>query len=102
MPAERLVTERKYKLQFAVDPEFMEKLARIRSLLSTKYPGKIRFEMIFEILMSEYLGRHEPEKRHRRRNAPKARVGIKTGAVERADEPRRQQNISMEIFLRRG
>jgi hypothetical protein len=29
---------RKFKLEFAVDPKLIEKLARVRSLLSTRYP----------------------------------------------------------------
>ncbi len=62
-PAERIVVEPKYKIQFAVDPAFMEKLNKIKSFLSTKYPKKIDFETIFDILMSEYLDRHGPEER---------------------------------------
>ena len=93
-PAEQVVTERKYKLQFAVDPEFMERLARIRSLLSTKYPGKIRFEMIFDILMQEYLERHDPERRHRRRLVRKARAGKEPGAGESANAPGVEKYIS--------
>jgi 5-methylcytosine-specific restriction endonuclease McrA len=67
--AERVLIDEKFKIQFTVDPTFMEKLAKVRSLLSTKYPKKITFEFIFDILMTEYLDRHSPEERIKRRNA---------------------------------
>jgi 5-methylcytosine-specific restriction endonuclease McrA len=65
---ERVEIKQKFQLQFAVDPEFMEMLDRIVSLLSTKYPTGITFEMIFTILMKEYLARHSPENRIKKRN----------------------------------
>ena len=67
-PAERVVVDRKFKIQFAVDPAFMEKYKRVRSLLSTKYPNVITFEMLFDILMTEYLERHGPESRMKKRS----------------------------------
>jgi hypothetical protein len=55
------VITQKFQLQFAVDPRFMQKLERIRSMLSSKYPTKITFETLFDVLMDEYLVRHSPE-----------------------------------------
>jgi hypothetical protein len=60
---ERVRITQKFKLEFAVDPEFMEKFSRVRSLLSNKYPKGMNFEIIFNILMTEYLNRHSPEER---------------------------------------
>ncbi|HUV36435.1 MAG TPA: HNH endonuclease [Patescibacteria group bacterium] len=76
-PVERVVVDRKFKLQFAVDPAFMVKFKRVRSLLSTKYPNLSNFEMLFDILMTEYLDRHSPERRLERRNARKKRAAGK-------------------------
>jgi hypothetical protein len=72
-PAGSVVVERKYKLQFAVEPAFMEMLDRTIFLLSTKYPTGITFEMVFTILMMEYLARHSPENRIKNRNERKKR-----------------------------
>ena len=86
---EHVVITQKYKLEFAVDPEFMRKLARIRSLLSTKHPGGLDFEGLFGILMDEYLDRHGSEGRLERRNR-RARKGgppvkKRTGKKDRGD-----------------
>lgn len=71
--AERVLLDEKFKIQFTVDPAFMEKLAKVRSLLSTKYPRGLNLETLFNIVMSEYLDRHSPEKRIQRRNSRKRR-----------------------------
>ncbi len=88
------MVERKFKLQFAVDPEFMEKLARIKSLLSTKYPKDIYFEKIFNILMIEYLDRHSPEERMKRRNARKDRAQSINGTTSGKSRGRPAREIS--------
>ena len=64
---ERVRIEQKYAVEFTVEPEFMEKLERVKSLLSRKYPTGLSFEVIFTVLMHEYLDRHDPEKRLERR-----------------------------------
>jgi hypothetical protein len=70
---ERMLVTQKYKLEFAVDPEFMRDLERARNLLSAKYPDGIGFETLFGILLKEYLDRHDPERRIRRRKKRKDR-----------------------------
>lgn len=79
---ERVLITQKFKLEFAVDPEFMEKLARIKSLLSTKYPKEMGFEKVFDILMDEYIDRHGPVERHRRRNARRERERSKNALLD--------------------
>jgi 5-methylcytosine-specific restriction endonuclease McrA len=63
----KLILKNKYELKFMVDPGFMEMYNKIRSLLSNKYPQGITFEMLFEIVMQEYLERHDPRRRLARR-----------------------------------
>jgi 5-methylcytosine-specific restriction endonuclease McrA len=63
----RMVLEQRFKVEFGVDPEFIEKLERVRSLLSTKHHAKLEFEELFEVLMDEYIERHSPEGRIRRK-----------------------------------
>lgn len=61
------VFEEMYKFEFAVDAGFREKFEQVKSLLSTKYPRKLELEKFFEILMDEYIDRHSPEARGKRR-----------------------------------
>ena len=111
-PAERVVAQRKFKIQFAVDPAFMEKFKRVRSLLSTKYPNVSNFEMIFDILMTGYLDRHSPESRMKKRerrgdrgagcgdHGESGKKGKKrTGAERTRHIP---QSVRDEIFVRDG
>jgi 5-methylcytosine-specific restriction endonuclease McrA len=70
---ERVLITQKYKLEFAVDQGFMEKLGRVRSFLSTKYPGGLSLEAVFDITMTDFLDRHSPEGRVRRRSARRER-----------------------------
>ncbi len=65
----RMVLEQRFKVEFGVDPEFLEKLERVRSLLSTKHHAKLEFGKLFEVLMDEYIERHSPESRIRRKTA---------------------------------
>ena len=64
---EGLELKQKFKLEFMVDPEFIKKLDRIKSQLSRKYPKGVNFEMLFTVVIDEYLDRHSPEKRIQRR-----------------------------------
>ena len=70
---ERVKISRKYKLEFAVDPEFMKKFERTKILLSNRCPGGIGFEELFMLLMDEYIDRHSPEGRTARREKREAR-----------------------------
>jgi hypothetical protein len=70
---ERVLITQKFKLEFAVDPGFVEKLRRIQSFLSTKYPGGLSLEAVFDITMSEFLDRHSPLEKLERRNARRER-----------------------------
>jgi hypothetical protein len=63
----RIILEQRLKLGFSVSPEFMAKYNKIKSLLSGRHPEGINFEMLFDILMNEYLEKHDPVKKHARR-----------------------------------
>ncbi len=66
---ERVLITQRYKIEFAADPPFMEKLSRMRSFLSTKYPGGLSLAEVFDIAMTEFLDRHSPEGRIKKRSA---------------------------------
>ena len=65
----RVVLEKRLRISFTVDPVFMEKLERVRSLLSGRHPSGMSFEELFDSLIEEYLERHAPERRNSRRRS---------------------------------
>jgi HNH endonuclease len=65
MEAERF--EKRIMLQFAVHPEFMAKLDKIKSLVWHRLPANASLEQIFELLMDRLIEREEPAKRIERR-----------------------------------
>jgi hypothetical protein len=68
--AERVLITQRYKIEFTAGPAFMEKLD-IKSLNSTKYPGGLSLEAVFDIAVTEYLDRRSTEGRIERRNSRK-------------------------------
>ena len=63
----RMVLEQRFRVEFGVDQGFLEKLERVRSLLSTKHHRRLEFAELFEILLDEHIERHSPEARACRR-----------------------------------
>jgi len=90
--SKRFFLKQKYKLRFAVDPEFLKKLKKIKSLLSTKYPNGINLEQVFDILMDEYLERRSPERRIERREKRESSQKRKTKYVSKDNRKRRKEN----------
>jgi 5-methylcytosine-specific restriction endonuclease McrA len=68
-----IVLEQRFEVKFGVGPEFLKKVRRIRSLLSSKHHRHLEFEELFSILMDEYIERHSPEGRIRRKSGRKQR-----------------------------
>lgn len=68
-------TEQRFRFEFAGSEAFMRKYQRAAALLSNKLKGKITIEGVFEALLDEYIERHDPAARSKRReqrakNAP--------------------------------
>jgi hypothetical protein len=63
----RMVLEQRFRVEFGADQGFLEKLERVRSLLSTKHHRRLEFAELFEILLDEHIERHSPESRACRR-----------------------------------
>ena len=61
------ILEKKFKLEFAVSPDVMTKIEQVKTLLSTKFQKGIEFEQLFDVLLNEYLNRHSPECKQKRR-----------------------------------
>jgi hypothetical protein len=92
---EGFTLEERFKLQFAVGPEFMQKLKLIKSLLSTRYPDGVNLEKLFNTLMEEYLERHSPEKRIERREERKNNKQNKK-AVSHYEQNQRKKTNALE------
>lgn len=86
--------EARFKVVFSMDPETRAKFEQVRSLLSGKLAGQgqATIEAIFEILLEEYLQRHCPVRRQRRREARRAR-----GMKEAPGAPAAQVDAQAEI-----
>jgi len=69
---EEAEVKQKFKLEFMVNPEFLKKVEEIRSELSRKYPSGVSFEILFNIVMDEYLERRSHERRIKRREKEKS------------------------------
>ena len=62
------VLEEKYRLEFSVSAEAMNKIKRAKSLLSTKYPKEVKLETLLEELLDNYLNNNDPERREDHNN----------------------------------
>jgi hypothetical protein len=61
------VLEKKYKLEFAIEPECMQKLEEAKALLSKKYPEGVPLGTLLEEALDVYLDKHSPERKRKRR-----------------------------------
>ena len=59
----KIEVERRFEIRFSASKDFMKKLEKVKSLLSTKYPKGINLELLFEELLDEYLDNNDPERR---------------------------------------
>ncbi|MBD3179593.1 MAG: DUF222 domain-containing protein, partial [Candidatus Latescibacteria bacterium] len=55
--------EKEYRLEFMVDEKTMEKIQKAKSVLSNKYPKGVNLELLFEVLLENYLDHNDPERR---------------------------------------
>ena len=59
--------EKRVLIRFSVSPEFMEKLERVRAIAWHRLPPRATYEDIFEFVLNEYLERHDPANKQKRR-----------------------------------
>ena len=95
----QVVLEQKLRITFGADPEFLEKVDRIRSLLSSKHHGWLEFEKLFSILMDEYIERNSPEGRIRRKEKRKQRMAEKE--IPEKKDPRTGQKPERSRYIPR-
>ncbi|MFO7914914.1 MAG: HNH endonuclease signature motif containing protein [Candidatus Krumholzibacteriales bacterium] len=59
----KLEVERRFEVRFSASKDFMNKLKKAKSLLSTRHPKGINLELLFDELLEEYLDNNDPERR---------------------------------------
>jgi len=95
----RVTFEKGYKLEFTVDPRFMEKIGRTRAILSARYPRGLGLGELFEILLDEYIDRHSAEgriRRRKKREAKKKGRGIPDPQLQKREKSR-NRHVSKTI-----
>ncbi|MBD3180049.1 MAG: hypothetical protein GF417_10900, partial [Candidatus Latescibacteria bacterium] len=50
-------------IRFSAGEDFMKKLEKVKSLLSTRYPEGVNLELLFDQLLEGYLDKNDPERR---------------------------------------
>ena len=70
---EPTVKELRYQLSMSVDEEAYKLIERAKELLSGRFPKGVSLEQVLEVAVGEYVDRHAPECRQKRREARKAR-----------------------------
>jgi 5-methylcytosine-specific restriction endonuclease McrA len=102
--------EQKLLIQFLANEAFMKKYDEVRALLSQRL-SDTSFENVFEALINEFLERHCPTQRKKRREArrprpekARRRAATHSGRSDRDSERSRQSPVAVrdEVFVRDG
>jgi len=67
------ILKKKFKLEFAVDPECLKKIEEAKVLLSKKYPEGVPLGTLLEEALDAYLNKQSPERKKKRREKRKAK-----------------------------
>ncbi len=71
------VLQKKYKLEFTVEPECMKKIEEAKGILSKKYPSGVLLGTLLEESLDAYLDKHCPERKKKRSEKRKAKLEAK-------------------------
>ncbi|HEU4365504.1 MAG TPA: HNH endonuclease signature motif containing protein [Candidatus Krumholzibacteria bacterium] len=110
-----VVSEQKMAVQFLASEDLMVKYEAVKAVLSHSRPDAT-FADVLEVLLGEFLERHRPEARQRRREARRAAAEQSTSAGgkfstagaggDRTQSPRRTRHVPGdvrdEVFIRDG
>jgi 5-methylcytosine-specific restriction endonuclease McrA len=66
-PRQTPILKKKFKLEFAVEPECMKKIEEAKALLSRKYPEGMPLGIVLEEALDAYLDKHSPKRKRERR-----------------------------------
>ncbi len=105
IPPQKTILKKKFKLEFAVDPECMKKVEEVKAILSKKYPEGVPFGKLLEEMADEYQEKHSPERKKKRREKRKARQIEKKREKRKGHNPSKRsrhipQAVQHEIYAR--
>jgi 5-methylcytosine-specific restriction endonuclease McrA len=86
------ILKKKFKLEFAVEPECMKKIEETKELLSRKYPDGVPLGTILEEALDAYLDKHSPNRKRKRRE--KRREKQETTRIPHTHSGKNNKNIS--------
>lgn len=100
------VFEKRYRIQFSAKPQTVEKLERVKKLLSGKFPRGASTEEALETILDEYISRHCPFEKAKR-SVVRDRAASKTNeAMELSEHDMNHRyipsNIRLEVLMRDG
>jgi 5-methylcytosine-specific restriction endonuclease McrA len=94
--AHATILQKKYKLEFTVDPECMNKLEETKAILSKKYPKGVPLGKLLDEMLDVYLDKHSPERKKKRREKREAkkqeRNNNKQGKLSHNKMTRKEKN----------
>jgi hypothetical protein len=83
---QKTVLQKKYKLEFAVEPGCMKKLEEAKAILSKKYPKGVPLGKLLEEALDAYLEKHSPERKKKRREEREAKQQGKLSHSKKAQK----------------
>jgi 5-methylcytosine-specific restriction endonuclease McrA len=102
-PPQNTVLKKKYKLEFTVEPECMQKVEEVKAILSRKYPEGVPLGKLLEEMADEYLEKHSPERKRKRREKRRAKQKEKEKCNRHKNSKRSRhipQALQDEVYAR--
>jgi hypothetical protein len=91
--AQTKVLQKKYKLEFPVEPERMKKVEEAKLILSKKCPNGVPLGKLLEEALDVYLEKHSPERKIKRREKRKIKAEAhKNGLLDGSSKAKKLKN----------
>jgi len=103
------ILKKKFKLEFAVEPECMKKIEEAKALLSRRHPEGVPLGLLLEEALEAYLDKHSPERKKQRREKRQEKHEVKKNPPTHRDKNNSNQGnrsrhipqaIQDEVFTR--
>lgn len=94
-----MVLEERFEIKFGASQEFLDKMDHLRSLLSSKHHRHHEFEELFMIAMDEYIERHSPEGRIKRKEKREQRKATRTSEAPKSDSKQKPDSKEVSRYI---
>ena len=93
--------ERRRRVEFTAHEALMAKLDRIRALAAHRLRANASFEQLIEVMADDFIVRHDPAEREKRREARVANPPVSRSPASTASNPRQiPARVRDQVFLR--